>query len=573
MRKHKNYMLNAVPGRAPVLQLPAHYGFVVRNGEALYDLSRWLSSDKLSDRKKLVLEICAALNRMCRFASPVSIQSIIRGSIPVWFEFLDRRIAQGSTPVCSLSDITCEVLEDFAAWLLHRPTKRTASGKYSYSGARTTYTQIKSVWLECIASGGLSQACIPDNPFPDSNRAMRSPEPYTKSEMRRLLGALGTDLRNIRNSRFDGEQSDRLIVYLLLIAARTGRNPSPIFEMSRDALQPHPIKPETHALLTTYKKRGNNIAVQSVKFESRKIEDSLTVTADIATLIGEVRELTEPLVKDAPRNIREYLWLFMSGRVWSRNDIIRINAANVHEIIQRFVTRHALLSDDVNPENGNAKPLQLTIMRLRKTFASKMWELTGGDLVRTAAALGNHPRVTDAHYLTVTPEMRRYHHFVGICLELELRGKNDDPAMIEALAAKMSISVENTRAILQGKYNTGVGRCSSPMFGKFAPQTGISVCTAFLNCFRCPNQVVMETDLHRLFSFYWLLIRERNILQRRRWHKMYVWVIREIDQVISPRFSRTLVIKARDKARTEPHPMWRDRTMLASTSIMDESET
>lgn len=162
MRRHKDYSLKAAPPRAPVLQLPTHSGFVVRNGEVQYDLSRWLSSDIFQGREKLVQAMCAALNRMCRFASPVSIQSIIRGSIPAWFEYLDHKIVQGHSPVRSLNDVTCEVLEGFAAWLLHRPTKRTVSGRYSYSAARTTYTQVKSVWLECIASGGLSQKCIPD---------------------------------------------------------------------------------------------------------------------------------------------------------------------------------------------------------------------------------------------------------------------------------------------------------------------------------------------------------------------------------------------------------------------------
>jgi hypothetical protein len=72
----------------------------------------------------------------------------------------------------------------------------------------------------------------------------------------------------------------------------------------------------------------------------------------------------------------------------------------------------------------------------------------------------------------------------------------------------------------------------------------------------------MESDLHRLFSFYWLLIKERNVLSRNRWHKVYGWVIREIDNVISSKFDRQLVDKAREEAQSNPHPMWRDRVML-----------
>lgn len=72
----------------------------------------------------------------------------------------------------------------------------------------------------------------------------------------------------------------------------------------------------------------------------------------------------------------------------------------------------------------------------------------------------------------------------------------------------------------------------------------------------------MESDLHRLFSFYWLLIKERNLLGRNRWHKVYGWVIREIDQVISARFRADVVQSARNTARQDPHPMWRERSIL-----------
>lgn len=565
MGKRKDYSLNMVPGRADILQIPARNDWIVKCGTAKYDLSRWRkhsSTCKPADRDALILAMCAALNRMTRFASPKTIIVTIHGSLPPWFEYLDSRM----DAVTGLSSITREVLEGFAAWLLYRPSERTSSGRYAYTTARAIYAQTKSVWLECIASGALSPDCLPDNPFPNSNRAHKSPQPYSRNEMRRLLGALGSDLRHIRNGDFDGEQSDLLMVYLLLVATRTGRNPTPLFEMHRDALQPHPIKPETHALLTTYKRRGNNVSVQSVKLGPRKIEDAMSVTAGVATLIGEVREMTEPLINTAPDEIRDKLWLFESAQVWNKGKIRCINAGNCHHLILRFVARHKLISDETDPDHGENKPFQLTFMRLRKTFASAMWALTRGDLVRTAAALGNQPKVTDTHYLAVTPRMVRNHRFVGYCLEADVRGQSDAPGTIASLARAVGISADEARRILQGKNNTGVGRCSSPFFGKYAPQTEKTACTAFLHCFCCPNQVIMASDLYRLFSFYWLLIRERNILQRNRWHKVYGRVIREIDQVISPRFSKDIVAKAREEARVKPHAMWRDRAMLAGTS-------
>jgi hypothetical protein len=72
----------------------------------------------------------------------------------------------------------------------------------------------------------------------------------------------------------------------------------------------------------------------------------------------------------------------------------------------------------------------------------------------------------------------------------------------------------------------------------------------------------MESDLYRMYSFYWLLVKERNLIGRSQWQKVYGWVIREIDPVIAPRFPAAVMKQAKEKAFVEPHPMWRDRSML-----------
>jgi hypothetical protein len=432
--------------------------------------------------------------------------------------------------------------------------------------ARAIYTQTKSILLECVAVGILSRDCLPVNPFPGSNRSGKGHEGYSKAEMTRLMTALAADLVAIRADNFDGSESDTLLVYLLLIAARTGRNPAPLLELRRDALQPHPLKPESHALLTTYKRRGNNIAVQSFR-RVREIEDIATVRADVSTLFREVLVLTEHHVANVSPSDRPLLWLCRRQPNGGWGDkVAPIDASMLKTVIGRFVDRHGLLSDELSPRTSETLPLQVTIMRLRKTFATRIWRLTGGDLIRASNALGNLPTMTDSHYLAVTPEMERNHKFVGLCLETKLRGTQDDPGALLKLADEMRVSVDEVRRVLSGEHNTGVGRCSSPFYGKFAPQTGERYCTAFLHCFRCPNQVIMESDLHRLFSFYWLLIKERNLLGRNRWHKAYGWVIREIDRVISARFRVDIVRAARTTAQRDPHPMWRERSILGGTT-------
>lgn len=565
MATRKNYSLAAAPKRSPVAFLPESKSWILVCAGTEYDFQRFRTHRKtghMAGRDDLVLTLRNALYRLSKISSSRSINNWIRGGLPVWFQYLDHLFDSGAAPISSLEDVTTEVLENYASWLRIRPAN-TETGRHSYSGARSIYSQLKSVLLECVTSGTMRMEAIPHNPFPNSNRAAAGHLPYTKEEMRRLIGCLSSDLVAIRNNTLKANMSYKMGVYFLLLAARTGRNPSPLMEITRYALQPHPLKPESHALLTTYKRRGNNIAVQSVRKRSVEVEDAASITADIATLFYEAMEMSAPFVKNAPAEIKNRLWLFprdIRGRYG--NGITCLNIHSIPQVTARLVKRHSLESDDIDPNTGNPRPFNLTIMRLRKTFASRIWHLTGGDIVRTANALGNQPRITDTHYLAVTPEMTTNHRFVGKCLEADLRGKSDDLPTITRLAQEIRVSVDEMKRILTGRNNTGVGRCSAPLDGKFAPKDGKSACTAFLSCFRCPNQVVMENDLHRLFSFYWLLIKERNILIRNRWHKLYGWVIREIDQVIAPRFPVDVVNNAREEASRNPHPMWRDRAML-----------
>jgi hypothetical protein len=409
--------------------------------------------------------------------------------------------------------------------------------------------------------GQLSSDCFPRRVLPNESRKSKPFEAYSDHEMRQIITALAEDLRAIRDGKFYGGETDRLFVYFLLIAARTGRNTTPLLEMERGSVQPHPLKPATHSLLTTYKRRGNTVSVQSLE-KPKGAEQLNILTSDVGKLVEEVLHLTSTIAENAPPQYRDRLWIFHRRPMGHSNrGIGTFRSWTIKDAGRRFIERHGILADDGSSKSSSAL-LTISVMRLRKTFANRMWELTKGDVVMTANLLGNTPHVTDSHYLAVTPSMMRNHHFLGRCLEIELRGTQDDVAIVEQLAREMNVTVVEVRSLLKGRHNTGVGRCSSPLSGRFAPKDGHTPCSAFLHCFRCPNQVVMESDLHRLFSFYWLLVKERNLLGRNQWNKVYGWVIREIDRVIAPKFSRKVVEQAKAAAFSSPHPMWRDRELL-----------
>ncbi|MFH1028333.1 MAG: hypothetical protein V1791_10055, partial [Pseudomonadota bacterium] len=81
------------------------------------------------------------------------------------------------------------------------------------------------------------------------------------------------------------------------------------------------------------------------------------------------------------------------------------------------------------------------------------------------------------------------------------------------------------------------------------------------------------SDLYRLFSFYFLLVKERNFISRQRWDELYGKIINIIDHdIITPNlrtkenpqgcFDPYRVQKYRSEAEANPHPMWQDRTIL-----------
>jgi hypothetical protein len=291
----------------------------------------------------------------------------------------------------------------------------------------------------------------------------------------------------------------------------------------------------------------------------------VSLPSDALTLYNNVLKMTAPLVAEVKQGDRNRLWIFRKsgcrkGQVGVLSDHLLIDA------IKKFVN-HLSLTED-------GKPLVFNISRLRKTFGQRIWQLTGGDLIATAEALGNTPPVADQSYIAVTPEMVSNFRCVGMLMHADWAGKLDDLVFLEKLAKETGIPACKLRDIAVGYNNTGVGRCSDPKYGVNAPGDG-ALCTRWLECFRCPNQLVMESDLYRLFSFYFLLLKECNFISRKRWDEIYAPIIQIIDQEIiaanlktkaNPRgcFDPYRVNRAKAEAEINPHPMWRDRVMLGS---------
>lgn len=485
--------------------------------------------------------------------------------LTTWFEYLDCRDAAGQ-PVYELAEINPDVIWGYIRWLRDTKEADTSSGRLGYRTAMTLYSQTKAILTYLLRQGALPDGLFPRNPFPNSQRAVVGHKPYPQKVMTVLMGALYKDIQGLRAGTLKISDTQIMTVYLMAIAARTGRNPTPLVELTRDAVKKHPIKPDRLGLLVTYKRRGYKASVQAFAAQ-RQIESMVAMPMDALTLYQEVITLTEPLVPEMPKELRNRLWIYrQTGSGRGAKD--RMDVLNQHKYFmaaRSIIKRHGLLDED-------GTPLQLTISRLRKTFAQRMWQLSGGDIATVSTQLGNTPTVAGRSYVAVSPEMEADFRRLGHLMHADWAGKLDDVVLLAELARETGIPAEQLKSIAVGDNNTGVGRCTDPRHGEKAPGDG-TLCTRWVECFQCRNQLVMESDLYRLFSFYFLLVKERNFISRQRWDELYGKIINIIDhEIITPNlrtkenpqgcFDPYRVQKYRSEAEVNPHPMWQDRTIL-----------
>lgn len=430
-----------------------------------------------------------------------------------------------------LTDINRDLIDGYLGHLAGLGVATTAQ--------KAHYTQTKSVLtalgrrglIPLIASGDM--ATFPSTPFPNSNHKYKNATALSNRERQAFAVALRQAIKPIWT---DGVSvtGELLAFALLVVALHTGRNNTPLLEMRRDCLRPHP-KDDT-VFLVLWKRRGYNTSKVALRAESdvgRLLESTPSVRTSVERLIRRVMVLTEPLDAEAPAHLKGRVWLYRTRASKNVGNVTALDSSAVTVAATRLVAKHSLT-------DSNGQPLRINISRLRETFAGGIFELTGGDVATTAAALGNTLQVADQHYLAPSEEARRNWQFMGEVLVQELL----------------------TRTIGTTYRDTPMGRCADPENGQYAPKREGATCMNFINCLRCKHYAVTAEDLYKLFSFYFRVLAERSRMNKWRWAREYAHIPRLIDHYIIEEglrrgtFKAAAVEAARERARTEPHPFW-----------------
>jgi len=429
----------------------------------------------------------------------------------------------------TLADINRPLIDDYIGFLGERRVKGN-SNKVTYSKTKSVLKALGRRGLVKVVASG-DAATFPNNPYPHSNKQAKGETPLPKDQRQAFSVAVKEAVVPIWQD--NTPMTGALLSYaLLIVALHTGRNTTPLLEMTRDCLRAHPKDGTTFLVL--WKRRGHNTSKVILRADStheRLVELTPTIKTNVKRLIERVLARTELLRASAPDDLKNRAWLYQSGGPCGRVQALDQN--QLDRAICKLVVRYGLT-------DNNGLPLRINISRLRKTFANRIFELLNHDLATTAIALGNSPQVAARNYLEPNEEAKRNWRFMGEVLVEEL----------------LSGTIGATYHV------TPMGHCSDPEKGQHAPKKEGATCINFLNCIRCRNYAVTGDDLHKLFSFYFRVLSERIRVDKRRWARDYAHIPRLIDNYILAEgirrgtFNLKDVEAAREHARVDPHPFW-----------------
>ena len=463
--------------------------------------------------------------------SVASIVSFAANGMKVFLPYLTGN--QGGIVPSRPSDMTATDVVRYIAWLrLKYPNGSTAKNYYS---------AFKSVLVGLMDYGFIDQShdvLLPANPFPMNGATTRGETPLSQSEMERLAAALKLDLIAIHHGGFSGLDSEALVVLMLIVGMRSGINTTPLLEMKRDCLGPHPFMPNL-MLVRTFKRRGKGAQLTSLR--QTHIHDlAASIPMDGVAVLKMVLGMTQNLVAEAPDGIKDRVWLYRSSQ---RGDLkgqtLCLNMGRVHENTKAIVHRHGLFADD-------GSVLRVTLGRLRKTMENRLWKLSDGDLLAVSAVMGHSPQVADNHYLHLDERTKAEGaKFIGEALPGKIRGHDLVP--------------------------TPTGSCKDSLQGALAPKDGSTHCAEFTHCLGCPSYAIVGTvkDLHRLFSFQRFLMSEVGYYATDEWSEWRLHhqdLIARIDQIAYDNFIPEMVAQAKALAEKNPHSFWAIRMRQSQLS-------
>lgn len=182
-----------------------------------------------------------------------------------------------------LADLNRDLIDGYLGYLSGRGWA-TVSEKSCYVHTKSVLLALGRRGLFPLVLSG-DAATFPRNPFPNINRKAKGETALSKRERQAFTVALNQSIKPIwtDNPILTGSL---LVSALLIVALHTGRNTTPLLEMGRDCLRPHPK--DNTVFLVLWKRRGYNTSKVALRAESqteRFLESTPSVRTNVERLI------------------------------------------------------------------------------------------------------------------------------------------------------------------------------------------------------------------------------------------------------------------------------------------------
>ena len=386
-----------------------------------------------------------------------------------WAEFC-RETKPALAPGAVASD---DLLRAFMAWTARRGNRRrntsifvstlieclAEAANLESAGSGDTLRHRKSeLLLSCGAHG---------------RRAHTEGKALGDGEWQRLLGAARQDVDAAMREYQPGDEptsGTALIPFIVMVAAYTGANTTPLLAFPRDAWRPAPVL-DGYWSVAWRKDRAKGREQQSLVFASR-----VAVGPSLIEILDFVRKWTEPLVGRVPKNCRNDLWLHRSRRRLARSAAWRPRI---------FLSKHAQPWLQKHELKGTLECIRssaaLTLLRSGKTLTHVQHFLQHADLrttwkyVRSAVLHATFNRV-----ITTTQE--------GILGQVV-----PQPRASAAVAIQAPPAVQET--LVSGAWDLGTCACRDPYHSPIPGEITGRLCRSFHACYTCPHAVWFKEHL------------------------------------------------------------------------------
>lgn len=318
---------------------------------------------------------------------------------------------------------------------------------------------------------------------------------------------------------------ETIVPYMIAIGAQSYANPEALRQLRRECMSEHLLL-DGREVMTWSKGRSN--------LEQRRsfLRDK---SFSVPNLIDRVLAMTAPLLRHAPANDRDRL--FLAACISGRRSIGLIPDYLVGDHVRVFVQRHSLV-------DGTGRPLALTMAALRASGLTLAHEALGHDILKTQV-LANHATPDTTQRYVDRPIVRRaQEREIG-----RLQARFVD--LVRGAAGTDGHSADADSQTIDGRHATAAGFiCKDPLAGVGEGQKPGRLCTAWLGCFTCPNAVIpLDSDvLARLLSTRAALVAARAVLAPERWRLLYAPKLEILDNDILPRFPPELHLAASGKS-------------------------